>query len=101
MEGSTGLLYHANIEQTRRPSMAWPTGFADIIHTGPDETAGNEFVCGNDIPRIVGIVASDIPFRTHIIRQFFRNKETPLRKLLVIGQHSCLQIVIAHHVRHT
>ena len=53
--------------------MARPTGFTDVVRTGPKETARDKIVFGNDIPGIVRVVTTDIPFRPAVIRQLLRH----------------------------
>ena len=101
MESRARLFHHANVEKSRRPTVARPTGFTDVVRTGPKKTACDKIVLGNDVPRIVRVVTTDIPFRSAVIRQFFRHQEATLGKFLMVGKHTCLQIIVAHDVGHS
>ena len=98
MESSSWLFNHVDVEESRRPSMTWPACFADIIHARPKESSCNPFVLFDDVPRIVGVVGTDIPFRSTEIRQFLSHQELAFREFLMVGKHSCFEVVVTHHV---
>ena len=78
--------------------MTWPACFPDIIHARPKESSCNPFVLFDDVPRIVGVVGTDISFRSTEIRQFLSHQELAFREFLMVGKHSSFEVVVTHHI---